>query len=97
MDITENLFHRLFSMSMYKTLKLSLGKLSFSKDFISDTRGDLYPVLFQSDDLKESVKENKYIVESGSVERVMGQFFPFATYFSEEFGANRFFFSYERE
>lgn len=81
MDISEKTFHRMFSMSMYKTHKLHLGKLSFNKDFILNShRGDLYPVINNSSDIEEYVKDNKYILKNGSVKRLMGQFFPFATY-----------------
>ncbi len=80
MDITEKKFHRLFSLSMYKTLKLSLGRLSFFKDFINSDSGDLYPVISKSENAEECIKDNEYILKSGSVERVMGQFFPYATY-----------------
>ncbi len=38
-------FRRKFSMTMYKNLKLSLGRMTFTKDFVTDRRGDLYPVL----------------------------------------------------
>ena len=81
MDISENIFHRLFSMSMYKTHKLHLGKLSFTKDFITNShRGDLYPSIDQSSDTKEYIEDNRYVLKGGSVKRLMGQFFPFATY-----------------
>lgn len=65
---------------MYKNLKLKLGEMSFYKDFVSDTRGDLYPILSKSDDCYEYVECNRYGVRKGSVCRLLGQFFPFATY-----------------
>lgn len=61
-------------------MQILLGEMNFLKDFVNDTRGDLYPVFEKSGDAKESVGENRYRVESGSVERVFCQFFPFATY-----------------
>lgn len=73
-------FKRKFSISMYKNMQILLGEMNFLKDFVNDTRGDLYPVFEKSADAKESVGENRYRVESGSVERVFCQFFPFATY-----------------
>ncbi len=73
-------FKRRFSLSMYKNLKLKLGEMSFYKDFVTDTRGDLYPLLSKTDDCCEYVKCNRYGVRSGSVCRLVGQFFPFATY-----------------
>ncbi len=80
MDLSKKTFHRLFSLSMNKNLKLPLGVLSFSKDFTKTDRGDLYPLVRKSEDLKEKVENNRYIVEKGSSERLMGQFFPYATY-----------------
>ena len=73
-------FKRKFSISMYKNMQILLGEMNFLKDFVNDTRGDLYPVFEKSADAKESVGENRYRVENGSVERVFCQFFPFATY-----------------
>ena len=80
MRITDKTFHRLFSMSMYKTLKLPLGQMTFTKDFITDTRGDLYPVLAKSGDCVEAVVNNRWCIRQGSVIRLLGQFFPYATY-----------------
>ena len=73
-------FHRLFSKTMYKNLKLPLGEMIFTKDFINDTRGDLYPLLVKSADCMESVENNTYVLSGGSMERMLGQFFPYATY-----------------
>ena len=61
-------------------MQILLGEMNFLKDFVNDTRGDLYPVFEKSADAKENVGENRYRVERGSVERVFCQFFPFATY-----------------
>ena len=79
-DLLNAEFKRKFSLSMYKNLKLKLGEMSFLKDFVTDTRGDLYPVLSRSDDCAEYVGSNRYGVRGGSVCRMLGQFFPFATY-----------------
>lgn len=79
-DLLNAEFKRKFSLSMYKNLKLRLGEMSFYKDFVTDTRGDLYPVLLKSDDCVEYVESNRYGVREGSVCRLLGQFFPFATY-----------------
>jgi len=80
-DITKAVFKRQFAMSMYKNLKLPLGEMTFSKDFVQETRrGDLYPVISRTDGCLESVLHNRYIVDCGSVERMLGQFFPYATY-----------------
>ena len=81
MDITKAVFKRQFAMSMYKNLKLPLGEMSFAKDFVQETRrGDLYPVISRAEDCAEVVLHNRYIVEQGSAERMLGQFFPYATY-----------------
>ena len=65
---------------MYKNLKIPLGEMSFLKDFISDNRGDLYPIVTKSDDCVEFIRENQYAITKGRVERLFCQFFPFATY-----------------
>lgn len=65
---------------MYKNLKIELGRMSFSKDFINDTRGDLYPIMQRSEDCEESVEHNLYTLSKGSIKRLFCQFFPFATY-----------------
>ncbi len=73
-------FKRKFSISMYKNMWISLGEMSFLKDFISDTRGDLYPIVEKSDDCDEQIGKNRYCLSKGYVERVFCQLFPFATY-----------------
>ncbi len=81
MDITKAVFKRQFAVSMYKNLKLSLGEMTFTKDFVSETRrGDLYPVISRSEDCVEAVQHNRYIVSCGCSERMLGRFFPYATY-----------------
>jgi len=96
MDIANAVFKRQFSMSMYKNLKLPLGEMTFTKDFVSDKRGDLYPVIEKTPDCEERVCHNRYQVLNGSAERWLGQFFPYATYemhFSTEMGECGFGFS----
>lgn len=73
-------FNRKFSASMYKNLSIKLGEMNFFKDFVNDTRGDLYPVRKKSIDCTEYVKNNQYILENGNISRMICQFFPFATY-----------------
>ncbi len=73
-------FKRKFSISMYKNMQILLGEMNFLKDFVNDTRGDLYPVFEKSEDCIERVAENRFHIEGGSTERVFCQFFPFATY-----------------
>ncbi len=73
-------FQRVFSKSMYKSLKLPLAEMTFSKDFVNDKRGDLYPVITKDDICNECVSKNLYRVENGTVERMFTRFFPYATY-----------------
>lgn len=80
MNIQNAVFRRKFAKSMYKNLKLSLCEMTFTKDFVSDIRGDLYPVQDKSPDCIERVAQNSYLLEQGSIQRYMGQFFPYATY-----------------
>lgn len=80
MNFFDRQFNRKFSTSMYKDLRIGLGRMTFLKDFVNDTRGDLYPILEKSGDCEESIKHNRYILERGSISRMLCQFFPFATY-----------------
>lgn len=73
-------FKRKFSISMYKNMGIPLGEMSFFKDFVNDTRGDLYPLIEKSDDCNEQVYGNRYHISCGRAERVFCQLFPFATY-----------------
>ena len=41
-------FKRRFSISTYKNMKIKLAEMSFFKDFVNDTRGDLYPIMSKS-------------------------------------------------
>ena len=80
MDLLNTEFKRKFSLTLYKNLKLSLGQMSFYKDFVNDKRGDLYPILSKTDDCTESVERNIYSTRGGEVRRRAFQFFPYATY-----------------
>jgi len=73
-------FNRKFSISMYKNKQIPLGEMSFFKDFVTDSRGDLYPLLTKTDGCRENILQNRYHVEGGKAERVFCQFFPYATY-----------------
>ena len=73
-------FKRKFSLSMYKNMNIALGRMDFLKDFINDTRGDLYPLVWKSEGCEERVFANSYRLSGGAAERVFCQFFPFATY-----------------
>ncbi|MBQ4353512.1 MAG: hypothetical protein IJC71_01320 [Clostridia bacterium] len=82
MKLTDMTFHRRFSLNLYKNKKLKLGEMSFTKDFAHTTRGDLYPVLAHSGDYEETIAGNRYAFTSddGKITRLLGQFFPYATY-----------------
>ena len=54
--------------------------MSFFKDFINDSRGDIYPIIAKSDDCEEFIEGNSYAVNKGMAKRLFCQFFPFATY-----------------
>lgn len=73
-------FKRKFAISMYKNAGIPMAQMSFLKDFVNDTRGDLYPLIEKSEGCSESVLGNRYHVSGGSAERVFCQLFPFATY-----------------
>ncbi len=95
MDFKDIRFQRVFSKSMYKNLKLPLGEMTFTKDFINDNRGDLYPVITKEEVCIEWIEDNRYSVQNGTVERMFTRFFPYATYqidFSELKGSCGFVF-----
>ncbi|MBE6570829.1 MAG: hypothetical protein E7656_01095 [Ruminococcaceae bacterium] len=80
MEKIENMIgKRLFSLNFYKDLKLPLGKMSLTKDFVNETRGDIYPVIESSDGLCEKVSGGKYSV-NGEVTRLIGRHIPYCTY-----------------
>lgn len=41
---------------MYKNHQISLGKMSFAKDFVNTDQGDLYPIVYKSIDCTETVR-----------------------------------------
>ena len=73
-------FRRLFSKAMYKDQKLPLGEMSFCVDFSSALRQNLYPLIAKTADCAECVENNRYQVKAGSVERMFGSYFPYASY-----------------
>lgn len=81
-DIGEMNFKRLFSLTMYKNKKLKLGQMSFFKDFVNDTRGDLYPVYEKEGKIFEQISSGKYSFSSadGHILRLIGAYFPYASY-----------------
>ncbi len=80
MNLKTTEFKRKFSMSMYKNLRLAMAEMSFAKDFVNDTRGDLYPLLHKDEDCREVVANHRYTVSGGEVQRYLCQLFPYATY-----------------
>ena len=73
-------FKRKFSLSMYKSHSIPMAEMTFTKDFITDAKGDLYPLIEKSGDAAERVERGVYITECGCVKRLFCQFFPFASY-----------------
>lgn len=80
-------FKRMFSVNLYKNLKFKLGEMSFYKDWTDTDRGDPYPSCKCSENsLTETMgrgiyaAENKDNPEPQKIKRMLGQFFPFASY-----------------
>lgn len=72
-------FKRVFSRTLRKDQMILTGKMDFAKDFITDTRGDLYPVISASDDCCETIKENSWQISASETERMFCRFLPFIT------------------
>ena len=79
-DLLNTEFKRIFSFSPYKSMKLNIAQMNFCKDFVSDKRGDLYPILSKSEDCAEAVEQNRYLLRDGEIKRLVCRFFPYATY-----------------
>ena len=73
-------FIRKFSLNLYKNLNIPLSKMTFTSDFISTVRGDLYPLISLSEGAVEHLHVSGYSVAGGSAERMLAEFFPYATY-----------------
>ena len=77
-------FRRKFSFNSYKNLRLKMGEMSFTSDFTSLERGDLYPIVRKSENVQEKVSDGKYILSSPSgkseVCRILGQYVLNGTY-----------------
>lgn len=83
MNLHELSFKRKFSVNPYQSLRLPVGEMSMYKDWVSDTRGDPYPILHQAGDISEQIRDAAYTVtsrEGGEVSRLLGAFFPYYTY-----------------
>lgn len=72
-------FKRVFSRTLYKDQMILTGKMDFAKDFIHDTRGDLYPIITASPDCQEMIRENMWQIISGETERMFCRFIPYLT------------------
>ena len=82
-SIFDMTFKRKFSVNLYKNLKLKLGEMSFSGDWVNDDRGDMYPLLNESGDFEETTRDFRYNIEASvpfAAERLLGQYFPYANY-----------------
>ena len=83
MNIKDIKFRRLYSFNPYKKLRISLGEMTFIKDFSDTERGDMYPVFDKSDNTLENFDMN-YSVSSTEknayVKRVLGRFMPNSEY-----------------
>lgn len=67
---------------MYKNMRISMGKMSFSKNFADTSRGDLYPLIEKSPDCLEKIENGSYCV-SGTAKRMFCRYFPYANYETE--------------
>ena len=80
MNFSDMTFIRKFSLNLYKNLNVPLSKMTFTSDFISTVRGDLYPLVSASEGVSEHLSVGGYSVNGGTAERMMAEFFPYATY-----------------
>ena len=80
MNFSDMTFIRKFSMNLYKNLNVPLSKMTFTSDFISTERGDLYPLISSDEGTREHVCAAGYSVSGGKAERLMAEFFPYGTY-----------------
>ena len=84
--LEDMVFRRRFSVNPYKSLSLPLGRMDCHKDWLSDTRGDPYPVTGASGQpLREFLDDGRYAARNDTadtqyVSRLLGQHFPYATY-----------------
>ena len=79
-SIENMLAKRLFSLNFYKSLKLPLGEMSFSKDFVNETRGDMYPLVEKSADFREMIHGGRYLGFGEKLVRILGRHLPYCTY-----------------
>ena len=83
MNLHDLSFKRKFSCNPYQSLKLPVCEMSLCKDWVSDSRGDPYPVLRCAGDVHERIENASYTVNStngGEIARLLGVFFPYYSY-----------------
>ena len=79
-------FRRKFSVVNFKNLKYKLGEMSFSKDWVTETkRGDPYPILEKGEGITEKTGNGRYLVvnngaEKARIRRFIGGFTPFGSH-----------------
>lgn len=78
--LSEVVFKRRFALNFYKNLSIPLAQMCFSKDFVNDNRGDMYPLLYKSEGASERIFGGDFILSGGRVERWAFSFFPYASY-----------------
>ena len=89
MDFKVKGLHRLASINMYKTERITLSRMSLVKDFIkahAAKRADLYPLLDSAGEGRERVSDGFYSFYGNGKGsdayrvRLFGAFFPYASY-----------------
>lgn len=82
MNFSDMTFRRQFSLNFRKNLKVAMSKMTFTSSFTDTVRGDLYPIIEKDGEITENVSSSVYSVNTkgGFIERLMGSFFPFASY-----------------
>jgi len=74
------MFRRRFSVNFYKTLRFRLCEMSMAKDFTRTNRGNPHPLLRADGEREENVGGGVYRHSGGGTVRLLGMFFPYATY-----------------
>lgn len=83
---SEMVFRRKFAVNLYKNLRFPLGEMSLYAQWIDSDRGDPYPALTRSENIKETIsRDASYKVENkgegtATVRRLLGQHFPYANH-----------------
>ena len=83
MNLDNVTFKRRFSVNFYRNLSIPMSEMSFHKDWINTNCGDPYPVLQLDGKVSESIENGEYSLTSqsgGKICRLLGSFFPYATY-----------------